>query len=98
MAEGKLARRMNNRIAEMVRGGRKQGDIVARLASAAGITESTVNQILQGSIKRPPDNRLRGFARVLNIGFDQLRKLAGEAKDFDPRWIGEEHSIKSIEQ
>lgn len=49
----------------------------ADLASAAGIAENTVKEILNGSIDRPPDNRLRGFARVLKVPFSKLQSLAG---------------------
>lgn len=46
--------------------------LIARLAEAAGIEPGTVNQILNGSIDRPPDDRLRGFARVLDVTFERL--------------------------
>jgi len=45
---------------------------VAALAKAGGIDPGTVDQILAGSIKRPPDQRLRGFARALGVSFERL--------------------------
>lgn len=53
----------------------KKGLSNADLAKAAGIDESTVGQILGGDISAPPDNRLRGFARILGVSFDRLRAL-----------------------
>lgn len=57
----------------------------AQMGRAAGISESTVGQILRGEIERPPDNRLQGFARALNVSFatimnqlpENLRKQVG---------------------
>jgi phage I-like protein len=61
----------------------KLGDLLSRLmdekevtreqmGQAAGIDADTVSQILNGSIKRPPDERLRGFAKALGVSFDSL--------------------------
>lgn len=47
----------------------------AELADAMGINESTLGQILSGDIERPPDDRLRGAARLLNVSFESLRNL-----------------------
>lgn len=47
----------------------------ADLAEAAGISESTITQILAGEIERPPDSRLRGLARLLDVSFDSLLSL-----------------------
>ena len=47
----------------------------ADLAKAMGIDESTLGQILAGDIERPPDDRLRGAARVLGVSFESLRNL-----------------------
>jgi transcriptional regulator with XRE-family HTH domain len=49
-----------------------KGLSTADLGKAAGIDAGTVAQILDGSIKRPPNERLKGFARVTGISFDQL--------------------------
>lgn len=45
------------------------------LAQAAGIEVSTISQILAGEIERPPDSRLRGLARLLDVSFDELLGL-----------------------
>lgn len=50
----------------------ERSDIIERIASAADISESTVGQILNGSIECPPVDRLRGFARVLGISLDSM--------------------------
>lgn len=46
-----------------------------QVGSAAGIEASTVQQILNGDIKRPPDERLRGFATELGVSFKSLLAL-----------------------
>lgn len=46
--------------------GISRGKLIKRLSEAAGIHETTVYGILNGTIKRPPDRRLWGFARVLS--------------------------------
>ena len=43
-----------------------------RLASAAGISRSTVSQILRAEIDHPPPERLRGFASALGIPYSRL--------------------------
>jgi phage I-like protein len=43
-----------------------------QLGQAAGIDADTVSQILNGTIKRPPDQRLKGFASALGVSFDSL--------------------------
>ena len=47
----------------------------ADLAQAMGIGESTLGQILAGDIERPPDNRLKGAAKVLKVSLGSLRDL-----------------------
>lgn len=71
-----LAVALNRQIDAMVTESRTRGDIIASMASAAGIAESTVSQILGGSIIRPPDERLQGFARVLGVSLSRLQRLA----------------------
>ncbi len=44
----------------------------AQLASAAGISPSTVSGILAGDIDVPPIQRIRGFARALGVSVSQL--------------------------
>jgi len=46
----------------------------AQLAKAGGISESTMGEILRGEIARPPENRLAGFARVLGVSVDTIKK------------------------
>ena len=48
------------------------------LGLAAGISESTVGQIMRGEIKRPPDRRLAGFARALGVSMKRLLDLIPE--------------------
>ena len=52
-----------------------------QLAKASGIAASTMASILSGEIERPPDRRLRGFARSLGVSFDSLRRLVTESED-----------------
>ncbi len=80
-AETALSKRLNGLIDKM-EGGRPA--IISRLATAAGIDAGTVNQILNGSISRPPDRRLQGFARVLGVSVESLKSTL-PADDFsDP--------------
>lgn len=58
---------------------------VDEIAKAGGIDPSTMQQILGGSITRPPDRRLRGFARSLGVSFDRLLNLIPEADRGEPR-------------
>lgn len=71
---------LNPAIERMVNDERSRSDVIAMLASAAGIEVSTVNQILEpgrGNVNRPPPERLRGFARVLSgVTFEQLDAAA----------------------
>ena len=56
-----------------------RAQVVAALGEAAGIDAGTVNQILDGSVDRPPPERLRGFAEVLpGVTFAQLDAAAME--------------------
>ena len=50
---------------------------VERMASAAGISASTVGQILRAEITCPPDQRLRGFAEALGVPVADLLAAAG---------------------
>ena len=50
----------------------ERSEIISRISSAASISESTVGQILSGTIQCPPTDRLRGFARVLGISLDSI--------------------------
>lgn len=55
----------------------------ADLAEAAGVDESTMGAILAGEIERPPDSRLRGLARLLDVSFDSLLSLVPEDRRED---------------
>lgn len=54
----------------------ERSEILSRLATSAGISQSTVNQILSGSIDCPPRNRLAGFARVLPVTLNAILSAA----------------------
>ena len=65
-----------NRLGEFLRDRAEDRDLsVADLATAAGVSESTMQQILGGAIERPPDARLRGLASRLGVSFDRLIAL-----------------------
>ncbi|MCI0726431.1 MAG: phage major capsid protein [Chloroflexi bacterium] len=72
----RLAAHLNELIDAMVTDEMSRADIVMKMADAAGIEASTVNQILEGDIIRPPDERLRGFAEVLDASLEELQELA----------------------
>ena len=74
---GRLARALN-RLIDGMRDAREI--VIGRMAREAGITPSTVGQILRGEITRPPDNRLRGFARVLGVSFEYLLQQIPESE------------------
>lgn len=64
---------LNNAIDDMAGDdSEERSRIISRIASASGISESTVNQILSGSIICPPLDRLEGFAEVLDITIDSI--------------------------
>jgi len=67
-----LAALLNTLIEALVTDDRSKTDIVEDMASAAGISSSTVNQILSGSINCPPIDRLEGFASVLSSSVSRL--------------------------
>ena len=78
--EGALADRLNRAISDMVNDDTSRSDVIAQMAQAADIEPGTVNQILNGDIESPPEDRLRGFARVLDISLDELIRLAGASE------------------
>ena len=49
---------------------------IAAMARAAGISPSTVSQILRAEIDIPPLGRLRGFARALGVSLASLQRAA----------------------
>jgi len=46
----------------------------ADLADAAGISESTVSQILRGEIDNPPEERIKGFASALGVSVETIKE------------------------
>lgn len=65
-----------NQLGSFLRRRMKERDVsTGDLARAAGIDDSTMGQILRGEIDRPPERRLRGFARALGASVDELEKL-----------------------
>lgn len=71
-----LARVLNEAIDETVTDDRSRGDVIADMASAAGISANTVSQILNESIDCPPLQRLEGFAEVLPLTQTQIINAA----------------------
>ena len=59
-------------------GGRDRAEIIASMAAAAGISASTVEQILRGEIDLPPRERLDGFAEALGIDPTLLIEAANQ--------------------
>lgn len=57
-------------------GDEDRGAEVERVASAGGISASTMNGILAGTINCPPLQRLRGFARALSVPVSRLVNAA----------------------
>ncbi len=84
-----LAIFLNNRIDELINlpenPGLTRAQIIKSMASAAGISVDTCRQILNSRIKRPPNNRLEGFAVALNMdpsdGHLILKALADNTTD-----------------
>lgn len=72
----RLARLLNDLIDDRTDDDTDRADVILRMADAAGISPSTVNQILTGAIICPPLDRLAGFARALNVPLSRLRSAA----------------------
>ena len=69
------------RLGDFIRSRREELEVDPdRLARAMGISPNTLANIETGDIKRPPDERLRGAARVLKVSFDKLLQLIPEEK------------------
>lgn len=80
LAGGRIKKqtRLGSRLARLM----EEKDVsAAALGRAAGISEGTVGQILRGDIERPPEQRIRGFARALSVSADSLMRLLPEEKD-----------------
>jgi transcriptional regulator with XRE-family HTH domain len=76
----------------------KFGDLLSKLAEekevtaeelgkAAGISASTVTQIMRGEIDKPPDRRLEGFAKALGVSFARLKGALPKEEKGDMRKI-----------
>lgn len=59
---------LNGRIDSMVNDSRSRSDIVQQVATRAGLTPSTINQILNGSINCPTSRPVAAFAAILSVG------------------------------
>jgi ATP-dependent protease ClpP protease subunit/transcriptional regulator with XRE-family HTH domain len=67
-----LTATLNRAVDAMTDDSTTRGQIIEQMASAAGISASTVNQILAGDIDCPPLRRLEGFASVLDISMKSI--------------------------
>lgn len=80
--ETRLAQRLNARLDERAGDDAEARDaLIDRMADAAGIERGTVLQILRGEIAVPPEERLRGFARVLGLSARELEGLVERGTD-----------------
>lgn len=80
-AETGLSRRLNALIdAAAEDDAAERSALIGRMAEAAGIERGTVLQILRGEIETPPEERLRGFARALDVSADELLGLVSLAE------------------
>ncbi len=73
-----LGAHLNAIIDSKVTDSQTKQDVVDDMASAARISDSTVNQILSGAIVCPPLDRLSGFAQALKVS---LKSITDAAKD-----------------
>jgi HK97 family phage prohead protease len=71
-----LAAELDGLIEDLVDDDTTKGEVLDDLGSAAGISGSTVSQILAGEIDCPPLNRLEGFANFLGVSVDRLVSAA----------------------
>ena len=67
---------LNAAIEEMISEEMQRSEIIENIASAAGVSTGTINQILNGSINCPPIERLEGFASVLNLSIELIIESA----------------------
>ena len=74
----KLAGVLNRAIDSKETKDRPRAAIIDDMGKAGGIAAGTVNQILEGSINCPPIERLRGFARVLDVSVETLTAAGNE--------------------
>lgn len=67
-----LIKALDSAIDKKVTDDNTKSDVISSMATAAGISSSTVSQILRGEIDIPPEKRIRGFAKALGISFGSL--------------------------
>ncbi len=72
----RLAAILNSRIDAMTDDDTSRGDIISRMARAAGISASTVSQILSGDVNCPRLDRLEGFSEILGVSMARLQSAA----------------------
>lgn len=87
-AETDLSRRLNARLDERAEDAAERSALIDRMADAAGIERGTVLQILRGEIATPPEERLRGFAKVLGLKSDDLIGLGQQYRAHPPQHAG----------
>jgi len=71
---------MNSRLGTFIKTKREdlklsRSEFVKQMPKDTRISTSTLGQIENGKIKRPPDNRLKGFAKVLKVKIEVCHKL-----------------------
>lgn len=72
----RLSQLLNNRLNALADGDEeRRSALIGQMADAAGIERGTVLQILRGEIDTPPEQRIRGFAKVLNLPVDRIEKV-----------------------
>ncbi len=72
----RLASLFNRKINSMMTDDKSRSDIISDIAGSAGISDSTVGQILRGDITCPPTDRLEGFSSALNISMSSINTAA----------------------
>ncbi len=84
ITNGQLADRLNRLLDQRSDGDAEaRSELIDRMASAAGISRSTVSQILRAEIEIPPEDRLRGFAEVLGVSLESLMSLVDNSEEGD---------------
>jgi transcriptional regulator with XRE-family HTH domain len=84
ITNGQLADRLNRLLDQLSDGDAEaRSELIDRMASAAGISRSTVSQILRAEIEIPPEDRLRGFAEVLGVSLESLMSLVDNSEKGD---------------
>ena len=79
LAGENLGRLLDEAIEREVTEDRTRQDVIEDMADEAGLSPSTVNQIIRGEINCPPLDRLEAFARVLDLTVDEM--VAAAEKD-----------------